>query len=158
MVIRKIKIVVGIMLLVMGIGCKTQITEKKAPFTIKDKSFFYFEDSEKGTKGVEIRIVGHATTSNLSFSKVYFKNRVFEIAPLINVNNFTLAGRSTALTKPEMNIDGDAAKEYGNQAPKVSKNIPFDLKDNEALIVYSVNGEDFYYKVTDMVQLDSVIK
>ena len=40
----------------------------------------------------------------------------------------------------------DLRKEYGNKVP-VLENIPFDLKADEAVVVYSKNGETGYYKL-----------
>ena len=40
----------------------------------------------------------------------------------------------------------DPRKEYGNKVP-VLENIPFDLKADEAVVVYSKNGETGYYKL-----------
>ena len=47
-------------------------------------------------------------------------------------------------------------KEYGNEAPKNEKKIPFDLHENEAIIEYSINGKVFYHKLNTVKQLETV--
>ncbi|MCK5638756.1 MAG: hypothetical protein KAH67_08595, partial [Flavobacteriaceae bacterium] len=60
------------------------------------------------------------------------------------------------LTKRENDMYGNAIDEYGNEAPKIEKNIPFDLQKDEAIIVYAISGEEKYYKVKGIKQIETV--
>ncbi len=153
---QRIKLYTGLLLLTfVFLQCKTQYQEKEVPFTITEKSYFNWEDTTKHSKGIEIKIVGNFTTTSLGFSTIYFKNNKFEVVPIINGNRFTLVGNTSKIINPDLQLTKSSEGEYGNQPINIEK-IPFELSDNEALVVYTINGENFYYKVKDMEQKESV--
>ena len=41
-------------------------------------------------------------------------------------------------------------------AKKDSDGIPFELEDDQAVLVYQINGKDFYYKISDIEKLETV--
>ncbi len=136
--------------------CKTQNTQDTAPFTITEKTYFNWAGGKKGSNGVNIKLAGTFSTTNLSFSKIYFQNREYGVVPEINGTKFSLVGTYTTLTKRENDMYGNAIDEYGNEAPKIEKNIPFDLQKDEAIIVYAISGEEKYYKVKGIKQIETV--
>jgi len=136
-------------------NCKTQNVDQAPPFTIHEKTYFYWVGGKKGTAGTEIRIKGVKTTTNVEFPTIFFQNHEYKIATEININGFVLIGNSTELIKKDMIMHEDSAGEYGNTAPN-EKKIPFDLQKDEAVLVYSINGKDFYHKITGIKQLETV--
>lgn len=136
-------------------NCKTQNVKQAPPFTIHEKTYFYWVGGKKGTAGTELRIKGIKTTTNVDFPTIFFQNHEYKIATEININGFELVGRSTELIKKDMIMHEDAVGEYGNTAPNTKK-IPFDLQKDEAVLVYSINGKDFYHKITGIKQLETV--
>ncbi len=153
------KIGIGIFLLIISIGltnCKSQQTNQKAPFTITEKTYFYWVGGKKGTTGTSIKLAGTFDSRNLSFSIVYFQNHAYEVATILNNNGFILNGNFSEFRKKDINMHQDATGEYGNQAPEIEKKIPFDLLEDEALIVYSISGMEFYHKVKGLKQLETV--
>ncbi|MCK4562815.1 MAG: hypothetical protein KAT78_07910 [Flavobacteriaceae bacterium] len=136
--------------------CKTQVVKQKAPFEIVEKTYFYFAGGKKGTNGTTIKLVGKANTLNLGFTTIFFQNHEYKIIPEFNTEKFILVGSNTEIRKNDLNMHRDAVEEYGNEVPKLEKKFPFDLEKNEAVLVYRINGEDFYYKITDIKQLKTV--
>ncbi len=136
--------------------CKSQKVAEKAPFKITEKTYFYFAGGKKGTNGTTIKIVGNATSLNLGFTTIFFQNHEYKIIPEFKGEKFILVGSNTEITKNDLNMHQDAASEYGNEAPKFEKKIPFDLEKNQAILVYRINGKDFYYKITEIKQLATV--
>lgn len=151
-----VKYLLAVMILFSFTKCKTQIVEQKTPFKITEKTYFYFVGGKKGTSGTTIKIVGNANTLNLGFTTIFFQNHEYKIIPEFRAEKFILVGSNTEIRKNDFNMHQDAAGEYGNEAPKLEKKIPFDLEKNEAVLVYRVNGEDFYLKITDIKQLKTV--
>lgn len=135
--------------------CKTQ-SGMKAPFSITEKSYFYWVGGKKGSNGTSIKIVGNFETTNVDFPKLYFQNKEYQIVPEITGNKFTLVGNHSAITNENIVMHRDPKQEFGNQPSSAEKKIPFELEKNEAILVYSINGKDFYYKVTDIKQLETV--
>jgi hypothetical protein len=140
------------------IGCKSQIVENSAPFEIKEKSYFHWVGGKKGTQGTSIRIVGTTKSLNVSFSKVYFQNNEYGIVPLFSSDGFVIEGDFSEFKEKDLILSKDPAEEYGNQPSKPKKKIPFDLEEDEAILVYSVNGLDGFYKITGVKKLEKVYR
>lgn len=146
-----------ILIIVLGfLQCKSQKDTTKVPFEISEKNYFYFAGGKKGITGTTIKIVGKAKTLNLAFSTIFFQNQEYKIVPEFKGDEFILVGKITKMKNKDMNMHADALGEYGNKAPLIEKKIPFELADNEAIIVYRINGKDYYYKLKDIKQLDDV--
>lgn len=156
-----LKISTGIILigiLFMNQSCKTNIVPKNIPFSIDEKTYFYWVGGKEGTRGTTIRITGISQTTNLYFSKVYFQNYAYEVIPRVSGNDFVLSATKSEFTKPDRIMSGDPKAEYGNQPPPVSQDIPFELEDDEAVLLYSVNGLDAYHKITGLKELETVYR
>ncbi len=151
-----VKYLLVVIILFSFTKCKTQLVEKKAPFEILEKTYFYFVGGKKGTSGTTIKIVGKASTLNLGFTTIFFQNHEYKIIPEFKAEKFILIGSNTEIRKNDLNMHQDPAKEFGNKPPMTEKKIPFDLEKNEAILVYRVNGEDFYYKITEIKQLKTI--
>ena len=135
------------------IGCKSQSLETSAPFDIEEKSYFYWEGGKQGTEGTTIILKGHAETLNVSFSKLYFQNYEYDIVPEYSHKGFLIQGNYSKFR--DMDMDKDPINEMGNEA-KTEKKIPFDLLDDEAILLYSVNGREGYHKIKGIKQLEKV--
>jgi len=93
---------------------------------------------------------------NISFSKLYFQNHEYVIVPEFNNDGFNIEGTFSKFREKEMIMHRDPAAEYGNEVPKMEKKIPFDLENDEAILLYSVNGLEGYHKIKGIKQLDKV--
>jgi len=147
---------ITLILILSFTNCKTQNVNQKVPFTITEKTYFYWVGGKKGSTGTKIVIKGVQKTTNVNFPTIFFQNHEYKLSTEINNSGFTLIGNFSELIKKDMNMYGDPVGEYGNEAPNIKKNIPFDLEKNEAVLVYSINGKDFYHKITEIKQLETV--
>ena len=147
---------ISIILSVFFVGCKSQSLETSAPFEIVAKNYFYWVGGQKGTEGTTITLKGKTTSMNISFSKVFFQDREYNVVPEFNSAGFVIRGNYSKFRERELVMDKDPAAEYGNTAPDQEKKIPFDLKDDEAILLYTVNGREGYHKITGIKQLDKV--
>lgn len=128
--------------------------QNNIPFKITDKSYFYWIAGKKASNGIKIQIAGTFETRNLEFSTIYFHNREIKVVPQISVNGFTIVGGYTIL-----NSEGILDEEYSQNTSKkesTSSDIPFELEENEAVLVYQINGKNFYYKIKDIKKLETV--
>ena len=89
------------------------------------------------------------------FESVFFRDKEIKLSPLFSGNNFEFtADYSIAYEeKDDRQMINTARGEYGNKPPVKSEN-PFDLKDDEAVILYNVKGKQSYYKISDMQMLE----
>jgi len=142
-------------LLFLSSGCKTNVVQKKVPFSIDEKTYFQWVGGKQGTRGTTIRITGFTTSLNLSFSKIYFQNREFDVVPQFNGNDFVLEATFSEFIPPDRVMSSNPLDEYGNTPPKTGKSIPFELEKDEAVIVYAVSGAESYIKVGDIKKLET---
>lgn len=49
---------------------------------------------------------------------------------------------------PDLIMHRDAKKEYGNKAPEILRDFPFQLEDDEAMLSYKKKGETGYLKIS----------
>ncbi len=129
-------------------------SQKKAPFTIVEKSYFYYVSGKKATNGFKIQIVGTFETTNLEFTTIYFQNRELKVVPNFHLNKFTLVGGYTTLSSKDILVDEITLN--NKVAKKSSDDIPFELEDDQAVLVYQINGKDFYYKLSGIERLETV--
>ncbi len=139
-------------------GCKSQSLETSAPFEINEKTYFYWVGGKQGTQGTTIRLVGSTKSLNISFSKLYFQNHEYSIVPMFNGDKFEIEGNFSEFKEKELVFSKDPAEEFGNQPKKPIKKIPFELEDDEAVLLYSVNGLEGFHKITGVKRLDKVYR
>lgn len=137
--------------------CKTQNNTIKAPFTITEKTYFYWVGGKEGSSGTTIKIVGTFNTTNLEFSSLYFQNHEYNVIPEFRQSEFTVIGNRSDQLKENIIMHSDPSQEFVNKPPNSEKKIPFDLEQNEAILVYSINGKDYYYKIEGLKELATVI-
>jgi hypothetical protein len=78
--------------------------------------------------------------------------------PEFNGNDFVLAATMSEYYDPDLIMSADPRDEYGNKPPGIQKKIPFDLNDDEAVLLYSINGQESYHKITGIKQADTVYR
>lgn len=142
-------------LLVLTSGCKTSAVQNKVPFTIDEKTYFHWVGGKQGTRGTTIKIKGFTTVLNLSFSKIYFQNKEFDVVPQFNGNDFVLEATWSEFIPADKVMSSNPRDEYGNAPPKMGNSIPFDLEKDEAVITYAVSGAESYLKVTGVKKLET---
>ena len=142
----------------LAVGCKTQSLETSAPFDITEKTYFYWVEGQRGTEGTSLRLMGKTTSLNVSFSKVYFQNHEYDIVPEYMHDGFSIQATFSKFIEKDKIMHKDPTSESGNQISDSEKKIPFDLKDDEAILLYSVNGREGYHKIKGMNQLEKVIR
>ena len=129
--------------------------QKKTPFTIIEKSYFYWVGGKKGTNGFKIQIVGTFNTTNLDFNTIYFHNRELKVVPNIHLDKFTLVGGYTTFNDENILAD-DIQLNDDNSKENSSDDIPFELEKDEAVLVYSISGRKHYYKIKDIEQKETI--
>ena len=148
------KFIFLITVLFLAIGCKTQSLETSAPFSIDEKVYFDWVGGKQGTQGTTVRFRGKTSSLNISFSKIFFQNREYGVVPQFNSEGFLLEASFSEMTQPVDIMGTNPAIEKAIKPANEKKNIPFDLEDDEAIILYSVNGREGYHKVTEIKELD----
>ncbi len=156
--LRMFGMATAMILLLSTAGCKSTMAQKKAPFSISEKSYHEWIGGKEGTRGKTITLRGYTQTLNLSISKIFFQNHEYDVVPSFNGNDFVLSATMSEFYQTDKVMSGDPRAEYGNKPPELQKKIPFDLEDDEAVLLYSVNGQESYHKVSGIKKADTVYR
>lgn len=74
-------------------------------------------------------------------------------SPLVqNSTNPQLYEANFRLNDKDVVMDIDPKKEYGNQMPQLPEESPVTIKRDEALLVFTENGQTWYYKLDNIVE------
>lgn len=90
--------------------------------------------------------VSSIQTSRVDLTGVYFQGQKADLErdpqqPGLYIANFTTGKR-------DMIMSSDPREEYGNKVPEAREKVPFDLDDDEAVIIFSENDVQKFYKLT----------
>ena len=119
--------------------------QKNAPKSLGES---YFEQwvsgMAQGPSGINVFI--KVEDDNIQMDSVYFRGKGIKLVKDSSDNMLYVARFiSKSTNKEDMMMSSDSKQEYGNKAPEIPKKIPFDLKANECIVSYQLNGKTLYY-------------
>lgn len=88
---------------------------------------------------------------------VYFRGQKAPLEKVSGQENLYVAEfrkASVSAVNPELIMHKDPRKEYGNKVVPIQAQIPFDLEEDEAVIIYSGAGVPQFFKITGIRQKD----
>lgn len=131
--------------------------EQNPPFKINRAFYNTWVGGQPGVKGYTIYF--EIDNSNTVLDSVYFRNMSAKLlkdtstSESVYIGTFILPNRMKDYV-----LHSDPKKEFGNELPDISEKTPFQLNSNEAIISYIVDNTTQYYKVTNVVELNSTHK
>jgi len=139
-------------LVVLFTQCSSaQKLQDRTPFSIDEVySQKWIAGVQGGGSGINVLIKLKGNNHNVVFNSIYFRGKVTKLE--INPDrNFCIGRFSTPFNKKQDVILSDEPNaEFGNEAPIIPKEIPFDLKDNECVISYTENNNTKYFIIEDI--------
>lgn len=172
----------GILLLTISFTqCKSHKFEQTPPFSVKSATYTHITGGTPGNTTLDL-MIEFTTEKDVQFEAVYFQERTIQPVVEQKGGKQYLAARfdtSTPKTKGNYNLTlhsdpkkeygnnpnpkkkydlelhSDSKKEYGNK-PNEKKEETINLKENEAIIVYKINGKSNFYKLEDIEKKESV--
>ncbi len=102
-----------------------------------------------GGSGVNLYIPIISNANKIELDSVYFHGKA---AKLEAYSDSLFIGRfkTNINQKKDMILSSDPLQEYGNQVPKLEKEIPFKLKENQCVISYKEGNKIKYYKIENI--------
>ncbi|WP_299332664.1 hypothetical protein [uncultured Psychroserpens sp.] len=154
---RTLSLFVIVIVMVSFSQCSSaQKLQKKAPVQFGE---VYCQNWVAGVKGGSSGINLFIPVENtlVDLDSVYFRGKVAKLEKKFNNNLLYIASFKTALNQPkDMVLSSDPKEEYGNQLPENPMRFPFELKDDECVISYKKDGKTLYYKLTNIIQRESL--
>lgn len=157
---KAIRKIIGLFMLTVITASFTQCSsaqklQKKAPTTFGETYYKqWISGVAQGPSGLNVFI--ELKDDAIQLDNVYFRGKVakFEVKP---ANKLLFIGRfiNESTEKTDRIMNSNTTEEYGNKAPEVPLNIPFELAQDECVVSYKSNGKTKYYKLTNVVKKES---
>lgn len=139
----------GILLIAFSFTqCGSVKFTENPPFTITDAQYQNWIGGMPGSSGTIITIAYDSNTE-ITFDSIYFANKIGSLKASSNNGNQSLIGtinNTTSIVKKDLILHSDPKKEFKNELPTVKK-LPFELKENEAVISYKQGEKTKYFKI-----------
>lgn len=137
----------------------TQKMQLKVPFTIVEvTSQRWFSEIKGGKTGTNVVLyIEGLNEATVSLDSLYFRGRVTTLEIKEQPKKTAVAVfMDKLLVKPDIVMHSDPKKEFGNQPPVLQEKIPFELKNTEAVLQYTEQGEKKYYKIKGILEKEPV--
>ncbi|MGM0933611.1 MAG: hypothetical protein ACQEWD_09225 [Bacteroidota bacterium] len=104
----------------------------------------YYSETEDG---LDLYIpVSVIQESRVQLESVYFRGMHSPLQLDEEQSNLYVASFATGNVDRVMHVD--PKEEYGNKAPQIPEESPFEIKEDEAILVFKQNDKIKYYKLT----------
>ena len=115
--------------------------QEKAPANMENA--YYTSQGEIITLYIPVSSI---QTNRVSLDSVYFRNRKAILTTSPEKPGVYMATFETG--KPDIIMSIDPKEEYGNKMPQKVEKMDFDLKEDEAVLIFTQNSKVKYYKLT----------
>lgn len=132
------------------VTCKSISLETKPPFTITEASYKSWVGGQPGVHGINVYL-SYTSKSTVDFDSIYFRNRVVKLSKKQLPATQILMGyfnTSTVNSIEDLKSHKEVPKKDHSQKQKLQ--IPFILKQDEAVISYTEGNGVKYYKVLNL--------
>ncbi|WP_299883765.1 hypothetical protein [uncultured Lacinutrix sp.] len=131
-----------------GVKMEEKKIEFQSDIVVKAPYYTKWAAGEKsGGTGFNVYFPNLINKSNYPVETVYFRNLTGRILVGKGAYFVTLKDKTKDII-----MSNEPNAEYGNTLPNNQDTFPFQLKDNECVISYIVNGETKYYKMNNLVE------
>lgn len=130
--------------------------QEKPPVAF-EQAFYITSSKADKNSGTDLQLfipVNAYDDREVALDSVYFRGKKAKLEKLTNNENVYTAYFETA-KKGDIIMSSDPREEYGNQAPIIPKDFPFELKADEAIISFEKGGKTGYYKITGIQEKDA---
>ena len=155
-----ITIVSSILIIILFSNCASSQFDKKPPFLVKNAKYQNWIGGKPGSKGTLITIeFNEKANENIQFDTLYFNDTFIPLKVDIIDNKTTLSGNFiTSSSRDKLIImDKNPKKEFGNEAPSLSKKSPFTLAKNECVISYTIKDKTHYFMIDTLQKGKTII-
>ena len=142
---------VSITIIIVNLSlCRRINIEKEPPFQLEKSAYNNWVGGQPGVKGIQL-VIALRENSTIAFDSVFFQKRATKIEINIVDEKMLLIGHFNTSNRlnSDLVLDINITKEIKNSVPEIKK-FPFELKDNEAIISYKLDGKTNYFKIKNI--------
>ncbi|MFK5958418.1 MAG: hypothetical protein QM495_06030 [Lutibacter sp.] len=129
--------------------------QENPPFKVTKSTFNTWVGGQPGVKGFNVVIT--IDNPKIQLDSVYFRERKAKLKKDVTINPPMFIGVFTLPnTKHDYILHENSEMEYSNKP--LNLNIPYSLKNNEAVVSYFYDGTIYYYKINKVEEVKSSVK
>ncbi len=137
--------------ILLGFGTFTQCAssqkmDKIAPIEIKNA---YFEKWKSDSDSGFTIYISVDENSTVTLKHVYFKHKKIVLVKENNTSSY-IGKHTYTKNDKDLIMAADPKKEFGNTLPAGIQRIPYRLKANECVIVYTKEGVEGHFKIENV--------
>ena len=132
------------------VTCKSISLDTKPPFKITEASYKSWVGGQPGVHGINVYI-NYTSKTAIDFDSIYFRNKTVKLETKKQKERKILIGyfnTSTINSKEDLLLQKEAPNSDSTKELEVP--FPFILKENEAVIRYTIANVVKYYKVSNL--------
>lgn len=116
--------------------CASMKFEQNPPFAIVSSAYNHWVGGVQGVQGTTVQII-YTSEKDIEFDTLYFNGLQTSVKKQNKEGQKLVVGNfdTSVVSDLDLVLDKDPKKEFGNKPPK-KEEIPFTLKENEAVISY----------------------
>ncbi len=134
----------------------TKVFEENPPFKVKEATFQnWFAGAQEFGRGIHIFLEIENVAQDVQIDSIYFRGMAGILLRDTN-NALKYKANFKAAAKRDIVMDENPVKEMNNPVPDIDKDFAFDLSPNEAVLSYRKNNKRYYYKLTDLKEIEAL--
>lgn len=113
--------------------------------------------SAEGEKGTNL-FVPITEGKDIELDSVYFRGNIVKLEKIKRDSYLVFIGKFEDAPQSERDfvMHADPKKEVGNIPPLPKRKLPFELKDNEAIVSFVEDGKEKYFKIENIKESPTV--
>ena len=134
-----------------GCGTSKAKAQYKHPFKVLEATYAnsVVEQTDLLVTTLKITI----NNKEIRLDSVYFRNHKAPLKHVESTKNSVFTGSfTTSATPHDYILSSDSKEEFGNKPPVTVSKLPFEIKDNEAVVSYVYKDKIRYYKILEVKQ------
>lgn len=142
---KTFKFFATLLILVVFSKCATTQFEQNPPFVITSAVYNNWSGETSAKKGMTVNIA-YTSKYVMKFDSIYFFKRAEKLTMSKVKDKKLISANFSSKVKPDIILDDNSTKEINNKFPEIKK-LPFELKQNEAIISYKIKDKTKYFKI-----------
>lgn len=143
----------GLLILVsfafFGCGASKVKAQNEAPFKVLEATYANWVGEQLDMVGTTLRIT--INNKDIQLDSVYFRNNSALLKRVGSIENSLFIGSfTTSKTQHDFILHADPKEEFGNKPPVTVSKLPFEIKENEAVVSYFFKDKINYYKILEV--------
>lgn len=135
-------------------GASKVKAQNEAPFKVLEATYTNWASEQPNLVGTTLRIT--INNKDIQLDSVYFRNNSASLKRVDSDENSVFTGSfTTSKTPHDLILHADPKEEFGNKPPIEVFKLPFEIKENEAVVSYFFKDKINYYKILEVKEIVS---